>query len=100
MERGNSNAEGGANGEHGQGGSRTPSASGSGTLPGSSGGASAQGAVGDNSMAGAPPPTGSERMSLNNIPVFLEKLFTMIESASNDVVSWSEAGDSFIIKQV
>ncbi|CAM9634610.1 unnamed protein product [Scytosiphon promiscuus] len=36
----------------------------------------------------------------NNIPVFLDRTFRMIENISNDIVCWSEAGDSFIIKQV
>lgn len=36
----------------------------------------------------------------NNIPVFLDRTFRMIENVPDDVVCWSEAGDSFIIKQV
>lgn len=36
----------------------------------------------------------------NNIPVFLDRTFRMVESVSDDIVCWSEAGDSFIIKQV
>ena len=36
----------------------------------------------------------------NNIPVFLDRTFRMIETLPDDVVCWSEAGDSFIIKQV
>lgn len=44
---------------------------------------------------------GSEEMEPfnNNIPVFLDRTFRMIENVSNDIVCWSEAGDSFIIKQ-
>ena len=33
-------------------------------------------------------------------PVFTELLIRMIEELSDDIVSWSIAGDSFIIKQV
>lgn len=36
----------------------------------------------------------------NNIPVFLDRTCRMIENVPDDVVCWSEAGDSFIIKQV
>lgn len=36
---------------------------------------------------------------INNIPVFLDRTFRMIESVSDDIVSWSDSGDSFIIKQ-
>ena len=32
-------------------------------------------------------------------PVFIELLLRMIEQLSDDIVSWSIAGDSFIIKQ-
>lgn len=35
----------------------------------------------------------------NNVPVFLDRTFRMIENVPDDVVCWSEAGDSFIIKQ-
>lgn len=43
----------------------------------------------------------SEQMETfnNEAPVFLDRTFTMIESISNDVMCWSEGGDSFIIKQ-
>lgn len=36
----------------------------------------------------------------NNIAVFMDQTFRMIESVPNDIVCWSEAGDSFKIKQV
>lgn len=36
---------------------------------------------------------------LNHIPVFLDRTFRMIEDLPDDVLCWSEAGDSFIIKQ-
>lgn len=35
----------------------------------------------------------------NNIPVFLDRAFRMVENVPDDVVGWSEAGHSFIIKQ-
>lgn len=35
-----------------------------------------------------------------HIPNFLERTFRMIEQGAADVVCWSRAGDSFIIKQV
>lgn len=61
--------------------------------------AGAQGAIGDNTMGAS---AGSERVEPfnNNIPLFLDRTFRMIESVSDDIISWSEAGDSFIIKQV
>lgn len=34
------------------------------------------------------------------VPVFLDRTYTMVDTSSDDVVSWSEAGDSFIIRQV
>lgn len=37
-----------------------------------------------------------------DVPVFLDRTFRMIESVSsksNNIACWSEAGDSFIIKQ-
>lgn len=36
----------------------------------------------------------------NHIPVFLDRTFRMIEQVPDDIVCWSTAGDSFIIKQV
>lgn len=36
---------------------------------------------------------------LNHIPVFLDQTFRMVEGLPDGVVCWSEAGDSFIIKQ-
>lgn len=36
----------------------------------------------------------------NHIPVFLDRTFRMVENVPDDVVCWSTAGDSFIIKQV
>lgn len=55
-----------------------------------------------------PSPPADERMGeaseetgvFNHIPVFLDRTFRMIENVPDDVVCWSEAGDSFIIKQV
>lgn len=47
-----------------------------------------------------PAPSQVEEPFNNNIPVFLDRTFRMVESVSDDVVCWSEAGDSFIIKQV
>lgn len=43
----------------------------------------------------------SEQMETfhNDIPVFLDRTFRMIESISTDIVCWSQTGDSFIIKQ-
>lgn len=35
-----------------------------------------------------------------NIPVFMERTFRMIDSVSDDIVCWSRAGDSFIVKKV
>ena len=35
----------------------------------------------------------------STLPLFTELLLRMIEELSDDVVSWSIAGDSFIIKQ-
>jgi len=35
----------------------------------------------------------------NNIPVFLDRTYRMVENVPDDIVSWSDAGDSFIIKQ-
>lgn len=60
----------------------------------------------DRSSSPAPPE--DERMSaasqeigvFNHIPVFLERTFRMIEQAPDDIVCWSPAGDSFIVKQV
>lgn len=34
------------------------------------------------------------------VPVFLDRTYTIVDTSSDDVVSWSEAGDSFIIRQV
>lgn len=34
-----------------------------------------------------------------NIPTFLDRTFRMIEATSNDIVCWSDRGDSFIIKK-
>lgn len=34
-----------------------------------------------------------------NIPVFMERTFRMIDSISDDIVCWSRAGDSFIVKK-
>lgn len=42
-----------------------------------------------------------EEVGVNNhIPVFLDRTFRMIEQVPDDIVCWSTAGDSFIIKQV
>lgn len=35
----------------------------------------------------------------NNIPVFLDRTYRMVENVPDDIVCWSDAGDSFIIKQ-
>ena len=35
-----------------------------------------------------------------HIPVFLDRTFRMVEQGPADVVCWSRAGTSFIIKQV
>ncbi|CBJ33316.1 n/a [Ectocarpus siliculosus] len=35
----------------------------------------------------------------SKIPVFLERTFRLIDNTSDDIVSWSAGGDSFIIKQ-
>jgi len=35
-----------------------------------------------------------------NIPVFMERVLKMIEDLSDDIVCWSTAGDSFIVKKV
>lgn len=47
---------------------------------------------------------GSQEIGVNNpnnhIPVFLDRTFRMVEEVPDDVVCWSTAGDSFIIKQV
>lgn len=37
---------------------------------------------------------------ISKIPVFLERTFRLIGNTSDDIVSWSAGGDSFIIKQV
>ncbi|CBJ33318.1 n/a [Ectocarpus siliculosus] len=50
--------------------------------------------------AETPAPTQAEEPFNNNIPVFLDRTFRMVESVSDDIVCWSEAGDSFIIKQI
>ncbi len=34
-----------------------------------------------------------------NIPVFMERVLKMIEDLSDDIVCWSTAGDSFIVKK-
>lgn len=47
--------------------------------------------------AAAPQQMGPPTM---HIPVFLDRIFRMIENVPDDVVCWSKAGDSFIIKQV
>lgn len=33
-------------------------------------------------------------------PVFLDRAYTMVDAGPDDVVSWSESGDSFIIKKI
>ena len=47
--------------------------------------------------------TGTEKdedtLNTSAPPVFIELLLRMIEQLSDDIVSWSNAGDSFIIKQ-
>lgn len=91
-----------ANDQHGQGGPHVSTASGSRTVAESSSFAAddAQRVKRDNSMR-ASSSAGSERMEpFNNVPVFLDRTFRMIESVSDDIVCWSEGGDSFIIKQV
>lgn len=35
-----------------------------------------------------------------NVPVFLDRTFKMIGQVPDDIICWSRAGDSFIIKQV
>lgn len=52
---------------------------------------------------GKTPDNGSGRCAFPetfNIPSFLERILKMIENVSDHIVCWSEAGDSFIIKQV
>ena len=34
------------------------------------------------------------------VPVFLDRTYTIVDTTSDDIVSWSEAGDSFIVRQV
>lgn len=36
----------------------------------------------------------------NDVPVFLDQTFTMIENVPDHIVSWSAGGDTFIVKQV
>lgn len=56
----------------------------------------------------SPAPVADERTTaasqeigvFNHIPVFLDRTFRMIENVPDDIVCWSTAGDSFIIKQV
>lgn len=95
MERGNDN-HGHADTNH-QDGSRISSSALAGAVPLAAAGE--QGA-GDNAAVVADD-AGSEQIEpfSNKIPVFLDRTFRMIESISNDIVCWSEAGDSFIVKQ-
>eukprot|EP00752_Nemacystus_decipiens_P011167 g9921.t1 len=52
-------------------------------------------AVGSNTVAC------SEMEALSeSVPAFLDRTFKMIEQVPDDIVCWSRAGDSFIIKQV
>lgn len=39
-------------------------------------------------------------MPNDHIPVFLDRTFSMIEQVPDDIVCWSTAGSSFIVKQV
>ena len=41
----------------------------------------------------------NEEPSNANIPVFMERVLCMIDDLSDDVVCWSAAGDSFIVKK-
>ncbi|CAN0097995.1 unnamed protein product [Ectocarpus sp. 12 AP-2014] len=50
--------------------------------------------------AASPRKAANEPYNSNHIPVFLDRTFSFIEDASPDIVCWSEAGDSFIIKKV
>ena len=42
---------------------------------------------------------GEDTLDAGTPPVFTELLLRMIDQLSDDIVSWSTAGDSFIIKQ-
>lgn len=98
MELGNGNGNVDRNGQHGQGGPNISLSSGAGAASLSSADESGlDSGAGDNTGAGGC----SEHVEPfnNNIPTFLDRTFKMIETISNDVVCWSEAGDSFIVKQ-
>lgn len=46
-------------------------------------------------------PSAPQEIGVNNhIPVFLDRTFRMVEQVPDDIMCWSTAGDSFIIKQV
>lgn len=60
------------------------------------------GAAADGAEADDPGVAEEEEDSFNNnssIPVFLDRTFRMVENVPDEVVCWSDAGDSFIIKQ-
>lgn len=82
---------------YGHGGSNISTSSGAGAVPPSS---SADESAGENMDAGLCSEQMMEPFNNNNIAVFLDRTFKMIETVSDDIVCWSEAGDSFIIKQV
>lgn len=42
----------------------------------------------------------AEQAAVAPPPVFLDRTYTMVDTSPDDVVSWSENGDSFIIKKV
>lgn len=94
----NGTADGNNQHEHGE--PRASVASGSASISATHSATDAPKGSADNT-AGASP-TGSERTESfnNNIALFLDRTFRMIESVPDDIVCWSEAGDSFIIKQV
>ncbi|CAK4611121.1 unnamed protein product [Aphanomyces euteiches] len=39
-------------------------------------------------------------MTMNHVPVFLQKTYDMIENCSDAVATWSASGESFIIKRI
>lgn len=97
MERANGHADEGTPQHYGHEGSNISSSSGAGAVPLSS--ADDDESAGENMDAGFCSGQMVEPFN-NNIAVFLDRTFRMIEIVPDDIVSWSEAGNSFIIKQV
>lgn len=53
-----------------------------------------------NRQLAPPTPPAPGQPTLGPVPVFLDRTYAIVDKGSDDVVAWSESGDSFVIRKV